>query len=83
MPSILGIESACLSAWPAVGTVHDGAWLWRFAHGYSKRSNSFQSLDPEDDEDAERRIDYLAALSLRHGIAPVFRVTPLAGGRVL
>ena len=83
LPSILGIESACLSAWPAVGTVHDGAWLWRFAHGYSKRSNSFQSLDPEDEEDAERRIDYLAALSLRHGIAPVFRVTPLAGNRVL
>jgi ribosomal protein S18 acetylase RimI-like enzyme len=83
LPSILGVESACLSAWPAVGTVHDGAWLWRFAHGYSKRSNSFQSLDPEDDEDAERRIDYLAALSRRHGITPVFRVTPLAGGRVL
>ncbi|WEK50567.1 MAG: GNAT family N-acetyltransferase [Candidatus Kaistia colombiensis] len=83
LPSILGIEAACLSAWPAVGTVHDGAWIWRFAHGYSKRSNSFQSLDPEDDDEAERRIAYLAALSTRHGIEPVFRVTPLAGQRVL
>lgn len=83
LPSILGIEAACLSAWPAVGNVHDGAWIWRFAHGYSKRSNSFQSLDPEDEDEAERRIAYLAALSTRHGIEPVFRVTPLAGGRVL
>ena len=83
LPSILGIEAACLSAWPAVGVVHDGAWIWRFAHGYSKRSNSFQSLDPEDDDEAEHRIAYLAALSIRHGIEPVFRVTPLAGPRVL
>ena len=83
LPSILGIEAACLSAWPAVGTVHDGAWIWRFAHGYSKRSNSFQSLDPEDDDEAERRIAYLASLSTSHGIEPVFRVTPLAGPRVL
>ncbi len=79
----LAIEAACLSAWPAVSTVHDGAWIWRFAHGYSKRSNSFQSLDPADDGDAGRRIAYLAALSARNGIEPVFRVTPLAGARVV
>jgi ribosomal protein S18 acetylase RimI-like enzyme len=83
LPTTLAVEAACLSAWPAVSTVHDGAWIWRFAHGYSKRSNSFQSLDPADDGDADRRIAYLSALSARNGIEPVFRVTPLAGPRVV
>jgi ribosomal protein S18 acetylase RimI-like enzyme len=83
LPTTLALEAACLSAWPAISTVHDGAWIWRFAHGYSKRSNSFQSLDPADDGDADRRIAYLAALSARNGIEPVFRVTPLAGPGVL
>lgn len=83
LPSIRQIEAACLSAWPAIGVVHDGAWLWRFAHGYSKRSNSFQSLDPTDDDDAARRIEWLSGLSLRHGIEPVFHVTPLAGPNVV
>jgi ribosomal protein S18 acetylase RimI-like enzyme len=83
LPTILAVEAACLSAWPAVSTVHDGAWVWRFAHGYSKRSNSFQSLDPADDGEAERRIGCLAALSARNGIAPIFRVTPLAGAGVV
>jgi ribosomal protein S18 acetylase RimI-like enzyme len=81
--SPLRIEAACLSAWPAIGVAHDGAWLWRFAHGYSKRSNSFQSLDPADIEDAEARILRLADLSRRHAVEPVFRVTPLAGAPVV
>lgn len=83
LPTTLEIEGACLSAWPAIALVHDGAWLWRFAHGYSKRSNSFQCLDPNDDGNAEARIAKLSALSRRHGIEPVFRVTPLAGPGVV
>lgn len=83
LPSTLAIETACLSAWPAIGVVHDGAWLWRYAQGYSKRSNSFQSLDPADQDDAAARILRLSALSIRHGIAPVFRVTPLAGEKIV
>ncbi len=83
LPTIRAIEGACLSAWPAIALVHDGAWLWRFAHGYSKRANSVQCLDPADDGDAEARIAALAALSRRHGIEPCFRVTPLAGPGVI
>lgn len=83
LPSTLRLEAACLSAWPAIAVVHDGGWIWRFAQGYSKRSNSFQSLDPTDDGNAEARIDALSALSRRHGIEPVFRVTPLAGPGVI
>ncbi|HWJ72186.1 MAG TPA: GNAT family N-acetyltransferase [Kaistia sp.] len=83
LPTTLQIEGACLSAWPAIAVVHEGAWLWRFAHGYSKRSNAFQCLDPADDGDAEARIAKLSALSRKHGIEPVFRVTPLAGPGVV
>lgn len=77
------IEAACLSAWPAIKTHLDGSWLWRFAQGYTKRSNSVQCLDPDDDEDADRRIARMVALSARNGIPPLFRVTPLAGLRVI
>ncbi|MCX5494296.1 GNAT family N-acetyltransferase [Kaistia dalseonensis] len=82
-PSILQIEAACLSAWPSIKSALDGSWLWRFAKGYSKRANSVQCLDPADDGDAARRLAGMAALSARHAIAPVFRVTPLAGPGVL
>jgi len=83
LPSVLAIEAACLSAWPAIALVHDGRWIWRFAQGYSKRSNAFQSLDPADDGDAEARIAALSTLSRRHDIEPCFRVTPLAGPGVI
>lgn len=83
LPSIRAIETACLSAWPSVKTIYDGSWIWRFAHGYTKRANSVQALDPADDGDAERRIALAAAGFVRHGVTPIFRVTPLAGPKIL
>lgn len=83
LPSTLAIEAACLTAWPAIAVVHDGGWIWRFAQGYSKRSNSFQSLDDRDAENAAGRIALLSALSRRHAIEPCFRVTPLAAPSVV
>lgn len=82
-PSIRQIELACLSAWPGVKTIYDGAWIWRFAHGYTKRANCVQSLDPADDGDADRRIARATADFERHGVTPIFRVTPLAGPAVI
>jgi GNAT superfamily N-acetyltransferase len=82
LPSIVSIEAACLSAWPSVKTIYDGAWIWRFAHGYTKRSNSVQCLDPGDDGDAERRIARATVDFERHGVTPIFRVTPLAGPEI-
>ncbi|MFC7399209.1 GNAT family N-acetyltransferase [Chelatococcus sp. GCM10030263] len=81
-PSILEIETAALSSWPALRTAHDRSWVWRWAKGYTKRANSVQALDPADDEDLERRLGEMAKLSRRNRIEPVFRVTPLAAPRV-
>jgi GNAT superfamily N-acetyltransferase len=82
-PSILEIETAALSSWPALRTAHDGSWVWRWAKGYTKRANSVQALDPADDEDVERRLAEMAKLSRRNDIEPIFRVTPLAGPRLV
>jgi N-acetylglutamate synthase len=78
LPSIADIESATLGAWPALQVAHDRLWLWRAAKGYSKRANSIHCLDPADGEDADARLERMAALSRYNDIPPVFRVTPLA-----
>jgi ribosomal protein S18 acetylase RimI-like enzyme len=82
-PTVAALEAAFLTAWPAVRHVHDGAWIWREAGGFTKRANSAQCHDPADDADAPARLQRCAALSRRHGIAPVFRVTPLAGPGII
>lgn len=75
--SVNQIEGATLTAWPALRIVHDGLWLWRYANGLTKRSNSIQVLDPSDGSYAELRLVRLAELSKHFGIAPMVRVTPL------
>jgi N-acetylglutamate synthase len=81
--SISQIEGATLTAWPALRQAHDGLWVWRYAQGYTKRGNSIQCLDPSDGAYAEIRLKRLAELSVRHGIAPVFRVTPLTATAIV
>lgn len=76
---VVRLEAATLSAWPAIKTAHDGRWLWRYSRGLSKRTNSIQCLDPEDDQDAEARLRRMVELSLAHRLPPLVRVTPLAG----
>ncbi|HEY4199085.1 MAG TPA: GNAT family N-acetyltransferase [Devosiaceae bacterium] len=81
--SILSMETACLNAWPALKTASDGAWLWRYGKGYTKRANSVQAMDVTDDDVADERLKAMEQLFARHGISPVFRVTPLAGPDVI
>lgn len=83
MPSIARIEAATFSAWPAISTAMDGMWLARFARGYTRRSNSIQCLDPQDDGDAAARLDRMVELYLLNDLTPIFRVTPLVGPGVL
>jgi len=83
LPSILNIEAATLSAWPAITTALDGLWLARMARGYTKRSNSVQCLDPADDGDAPARLARMVDLFLLNDLPPIFRVTPLAGPGVV
>lgn len=78
-PELVVAETRFLDAWPALETRWDGAWVWRYANGFTKRANAIQCQDPADDADAETRLERLAALSREAGIAPVFRQTPLAG----
>ena len=82
-PSILQLEQAFLSAWPAAETHSDGGWLWRYADGYTKRANSAQSMDPSDEDDAETRIMRYVAWAGARGVKPTFRVTPLAGEKII
>ncbi|MBU1175713.1 MAG: GNAT family N-acetyltransferase [Alphaproteobacteria bacterium] len=77
-PEVVAAENGFLDAWPALETRWDGAWVWRFARGYTKRANSIQCQDPTDGKDAENRLLSLAGRSRMAGIAPVFRQTPLA-----
>ena len=62
-PTVAALEAAFLTAWPAVRHVHDGAWIWREAGGFTKRANSAQSHDDADDADAPARLARCAALS--------------------
>lgn len=70
-------------SWPALEEVRDGGWLARFSRGYSRRSNSIQSMDPADDANADSRLDALRALYAEHGLPAYFRITPLAGPNTL
>lgn len=82
-PSILQIEQAFVSGWPAVESENDKSWRWRFAHGYTKRANCAQAMDPGDEEDAEARLDRFAQWAVARGLQPTFRVTPLCGEKVI
>ena len=81
--SVSQIEGATLTAWPALKQAQDGLWQWRYARGYTKRANSIHCLDPSDGGYAELRLMRLSELSKRHGIPPVFRVTPLTAPEIV
>lgn len=66
-----------LTSWPALSTSFDGDWVIRLADGVTKRSNSVTCLGG-DLSDLERRINRVEAIFERHGLPPVFRISPLA-----
>jgi GNAT superfamily N-acetyltransferase len=71
------LECRAFNAWPALQTlVHDG-WILRFARGHTKRANSVNAVWPCR-EPLDARIAHAEALYRRHGLPPIFRVTPLA-----
>jgi ribosomal protein S18 acetylase RimI-like enzyme len=83
LPTASEIEEAGLKSWPAIDTAMDGRWVLRAAGGYTKRANSVQSLDAGDDGDAESRIERAVRWYRDRQLPPVFRVTPLAGPRIV
>ncbi|MET0606204.1 MAG: GNAT family N-acetyltransferase [Beijerinckiaceae bacterium] len=70
------IEERMLNAWPSVETMVAGAWLLRFANGYSKRANSATSLGPDGDLD-DAGVSHVLARAAAWGIPAVVRLTPL------
>jgi GNAT superfamily N-acetyltransferase len=83
VPSILEVETAALTAWPGLYTAYDGHWVWRAARGYSNRANSVQCLDPGDGANAPERTARFTELSIRHGLGPVFKTSPLTAPEIL
>ena len=83
LPTVSELEAASLVAWPAHEEVRDGAWIARFAGGFSRRANSVQTLDVADNDNAAARLGAMQALYASRGIACNFRTTPLAGPLLL
>ncbi len=79
LPSVLDLENASLTAWPAHEEVRDGGLVARFAQGYSRRANSLQSLDVKDETNIEARLAAMRQEFADRNVAFQFRATPLAG----
>lgn len=77
VPGVLEVETAALTAWPGLYTAYDGHWVWRAARGYSNRANSIQCLDPSDGANADTRIAHFSEMFARHGLDPIFKISPL------
>lgn len=82
LSTVLAIETAYLSAWPALETIEQQSWKARFSRGYTKRANSIHAFDPADEADAGPRIAELAAAYRARNLRPTFRVNPLTGPAV-
>ncbi len=76
--SVETFERAGLEAWPGIEVKWDGNWVRRAAGGYTKRANSVQCFDPNDDADVEDRIIGASSWLVVRGVKPVFRITPLS-----
>jgi GNAT superfamily N-acetyltransferase len=83
LPGAEIFERAGLKAWPGIEVEWDGSWVRRATLGYTQRANSVQSLDPADDGDAESRLAASCDWFKARNLPPIFRVTPLAGPRVV
>jgi GNAT superfamily N-acetyltransferase len=69
------IEEMSLNGWPALRTIVYDGWLLRFSNGYTKRSNSINSIYGHTIE-LEPKIDACEELYDREGIRTTFKITP-------
>ena len=77
------VEEGLFANRPALKTVTDQSWLWRFAQGYTGRANCLQSRDVNDVENMEERLLVHWRRSRDYGIKPRFRVTPLVSPEIV
>lgn len=74
--TIRGLEERSFNAWPCLQSVLLDGWVLRLADGYTRRSNSINALAPGAMAPATL-VAEAGAIFARHGVRPVFRLTPL------
>ena len=77
MIDLQALEERALNAWPAPQTHLLAGWALRFAGGYTKRANSANALHAGA-APVEAILPEVEALYARHGLPPLFRLSPLA-----
>lgn len=77
MTEIEALEERALNAWPAPQTHLMAGWALRVAGGYTKRANSANCLRA-DAAPVTAILPEVEALYARHGLPPLFRLSPLA-----
>jgi hypothetical protein len=79
--TIRQIEEAAMNAWPARHQQLFDGWLLRFTDGYTKRANSVMPVY-ESSLNVDDKIDYCEEYYRHMGLPPIFRLTPLAQGKL-
>lgn len=74
--TIRALEERALNAWPARQSVLHGGWVMRLSGGFTKRANSVNALESNASFTGVRSA--AEALYARQGLAPLFRISPLA-----
>lgn len=75
------LEERCFNAWPALSTVLIDGWVVRLSDGHTRRANSASALWPSAIEPAAL-VAAVEPLFAARGLAPLFRLTPLADPRL-
>lgn len=74
--TIRALEQRAFNAWPARQSVLQGGWVFRLSGGFTKRANSVNAIEAGASFSGVRAA--AEALYARHGLPPVFRMSPLA-----
>src|SRR5258708_27966405 len=77
LATVRRLEELAFRGWPALETQDRAGWRLRFAGGYTKRSNSINSLGQNAQIDLSTLQSLEAAYRARNQ-APVWRLSPLA-----
>lgn len=74
--TIRALEERAFNAWPARQSVLHGGWVLRLSGGFTKRANSVNAVEAGAPFTGVRAA--AEAVYARHGLPPVFRISPLA-----
>lgn len=74
--AIRALEERAFNAWPARQSVLHAGWVLRLSGGFTKRANSVSALESNAPFSGVRA--EAEALYARHGLPPLFRISPLA-----